>query len=298
VPIHFTCPQCGSSTEVADQYAGQSGPCAKCGRMVTIPFAGGGPVYAAPVPARSMSGWVVALIVALVALPVLVACGGVLVALLLPAIQAARGAARQAACANNLKMITVALQAYHNEHGSFPPAYSVDENGKPMHSWRVLILPHLGEDALYRQFKLDEPWDSPHNQALANRMPAVFRCQADRDAQTGETSYLMIVGPGTVADGPKAHSIDDISDGLSSTIIVTESCGSGVNWLEPRDCDVQNQTFLVNSGTQQGFESDHAGKVNVAFGDGSVRALSDDTDPNELKAMTTIAGGEPVVGSF
>src|SRR4051794_3818491 len=98
----------------------------------------------------------------------------VLIALLVPAVQAAREAARRSQCVNNLKQIGLAMHNYNSAYDVFPPAVITDPDGKPLLSWRVLLLPFLDEQALYEQFKLDEPWDSPNNKPLLSRMPKVF----------------------------------------------------------------------------------------------------------------------------
>ena len=87
----------------------------------------------------------------------------------------AREAAIRAQCTNNEKQIALALHNYHDQHNSFPPAFSQGKDGKPLLSWRVLILPFLDQQqALYDQFHLDEAWDSPHNRTLIAKMPAVL----------------------------------------------------------------------------------------------------------------------------
>ncbi len=108
----------------------------------------------------------------------------------------ARMAAARTDCINNLKQIGLALHNYHTKHESFPPAYSRGKDGKPLLSWRVLVLPFLGEQALYDQFHLDEAWDSPHNRALISKMPAVYRCPAENEgiAVGGKTRYLARAG--------------------------------------------------------------------------------------------------------
>jgi prepilin-type processing-associated H-X9-DG protein len=294
--IRFSCPHCGLQTEVAEQYVGQSGPCRQCGKTITVPAQGPGlwPLsheMAAP-PKRKMSTGMLILIVFACAIPVLLFCGGILAALLLPAIQAAREAARQTACKNNLKQIGVAMQNYCDAHKTYPPAYTTDKNGKPLHSWRVLLLPYLGEEVLYKKFRLDEPWDSPHNQALALRMPQVYRCMSDL-APPGVTSYAMLVGPHAISDGPNGRKSSDIIDGLSNTVMVVEASGAGINWMEPRDVDVQQ----IDSATilqSVGIESRHAGRLNALYSDGSVQSIPKDTLPENFKPFTTIDGGEPV----
>ena len=144
MPIDFRCPHCGHQTLVADQFAGQSGPCSKCGQTITVPgTAGPAPPIGAPPPrSTGSSGAAIAAIIAAVVVG-LFFCGGILIALLLPAVQAAREAARRTQCSNNLKQIGLAMHNYHDVNQQFPPAYIADADGQPMHSWRVLILPYL-----------------------------------------------------------------------------------------------------------------------------------------------------------
>src|SRR5579863_9248252 len=112
----------------------------------------------------------------LIELLVVIAIIAILVSLLIPATQQAREAARRSQCKNNLKQIGLALHNYHDAFGSFPPAFVADANGKPMHSWRVLILPYLDQLPLYKEYNFSEPWDGPNNSRLLNRMPPAFSC--------------------------------------------------------------------------------------------------------------------------
>ncbi len=291
MPIQFTCPHCGAETDVSDEYVGQSGPCASCGQTITILPAGAPPTYTPP---RSSQGGPVLAIVIVAVLVLAIPCSGILIALLLPAIQVAREAARRANCLNNMKQIGLALHNYNSAHGCFPPAYIADEDGKPMHSWRVLILPFMEETGLYEMYDFDEPWDGPNNSALADMMPGIYRCPSDSTTDGSDTGYAMVVGPGCISDGPTATKIRDIRDGTSTTIVVVEVAGNGIGWLEPRDWDTRGSNFLIADGDGQGPESDHPGVINVVFGDGSVRSLAAGIDPKNLKALTTIAGGEAV----
>ena len=107
---------------------------------------------------------------------------------------------------------------YESANGRFPPAYVADEKGRPMHSWRVLILPYLGEEELYKQYNMKDPWDSPHNRALASRMPKVYRCpRADSQSpvDASATSYLMLVGPGCISTGPKSVRAAELRKGAA-----------------------------------------------------------------------------------
>ena len=98
----------------------------------------------------------------------------------------ARQAAIRSQCVNNEKQIGLAIHNYISVHESFPPAYTTDKAGKPLLSWRVLILPYIEQDALYKEFHLDEAWDSPHNKALIARMPAPYRCPSENDDLSGQ----------------------------------------------------------------------------------------------------------------
>ena len=255
MPIPFTCPHCGLVTTVADQYAGQSGPCSRCGKPITIPGAAGVPgmpFYPPPKPASKAPIWIIVLAVSLV---VVLGCGGVLVALLLPAVQAAREAARRAQCSNNLKQIGLALLNYESATKSLPPAVFTDENGKPMKSWRVAILPYLEEQSLYEQYDSKQSWDSPQNRALGNRPMPIFRCPSDGDstANLGQTNYVRVVGKDTVGGMPnEAIPLGAITDGASNTIMLVEVSGLGINWEEPRDVTVER---AHGSGRQGASES-------------------------------------------
>ena len=182
MPISFTCPHCGLAMNVADQYAGQSGPCSQCGKPITIPGtpgAAGTPFYPPPKPASKTPIWIIVLAVAV---PMVLVCGGILLALLLPAVSAAREAARRAQCSNNLKQIGLALLNYESTFGALPPAVFADDHGKPMKSWRVAILPFLDQEPLYQQYDSKQPWDSPQNRALGNTPLSIFRCPSDPGA--------------------------------------------------------------------------------------------------------------------
>jgi hypothetical protein len=302
MPIRFTCPHCGATTDVAEQYAGQSGPCAQCGKTITVPLPGGAAAYdivGMPQKSGIGTGWVIAIVIAAV-LAVVVMCGGVLVALLLPAVQAAREAARRTQCSNNLKQIGLAMHSYLQANKCFPPAFIPGKDGRPMHSWRILLLPYLGEDAIYRQYRFDEPWDGPHNRALAAQMPRVYKCPSEAGIGDSHTSYAMLVGPHAISDGPKGRRPGEIRDGLSNTIMVVEATNAGINWMEPRDVDAENVRFggpleyVEQHGNTSEISSCHPGGADVVLCDASVQFLSNSLDPKTLKALTTVDGGEQV----
>lgn len=122
-----------------------------------------------------------------------------------------RGPADQSTCANRLWQLALAVQSYQDANGNLPPAVVYDENGQPMHSWRALILPFMDETQAYKDYNFDEPWDSPGNLAVAERLeydnyfcPALAKTAVlgtRRKPKTRFTSYVAVTGPGTAFDG-------------------------------------------------------------------------------------------------
>jgi prepilin-type processing-associated H-X9-DG protein len=286
VPIHFTCPHCGAATQVDEQYAGLTGPCVQCGKAVAIPISGG----VVQAPSRGANTVVIIAVVAV--LGVVLLGGAVLAALLIPTIIAGREAARRAQCVHNLTQIASAMRSYEVANGCFPPAYIADKYGKPMHSWRVLLLPYLGQQDLYDRYRFEEPWNSDNNRAITDLSIGLFQCPAQPATKEPTTNYMMVVGPHTISDGPESRKIAEITDGLAHTILVVEVADSAVWWTEPEDLHFDQMTFRINGGKRQEISSYHPQGANVAFCDGSVRLLNNSMNPQLVKAMTTIDGGE------
>ncbi len=205
-----------------------------------------------------------------------------------------RAEARRTMCAANLKNIGFALYNYHDTFGSFPPAYVADENGRPMHSWRVLILPFINQQALYNRYDFNEPWNGPNNSRLADIPCEVFSCPAESGKRPGITSYLAVVGANTIWPGAESTKLTDISDVPDDTLLVVEVADSGIHWMEPRDLHVVQMAPTINPAAGQGVSSSHAHVANVLFADGFTYSLSDGISPQDLRAMLTRSGGEPV----
>jgi hypothetical protein len=301
MPIQFTCPHCGAQSNVADQYAGQTGPCARCGQIITVPPLSGFSGGAAPA-AKGGGGSPVAIVLTVLAVVgiCVLGCAGIGIfgigRLSVPGISAARQAAQRSQSQNNLKQIGLALHNYYDAFKSLPPAYIADENGRPMHSWRVLILPFLEEQNLYQQYRFDEPWDGPNNSLLASRIPMVYQPVNDPAAVPGTTHYLAIVGPRTVFPGATPTQFQNITDGLSNTIAIAEAT-KAVNWMEPTDLDYALMTFRVNDPGGNDIGSTSPGGANVMMMDGAVRFLPETIDPVTIQHLLEKDDGS-VVPSF
>ena len=213
---------------------------------------------------------------------------GVMVGLLLPAVQAAREAARRTSSMNNLKQIMLAIHNHEAAYRRMPAAVSRDDDDKPLLSWRVQLLPFLEEQQLYNEFRLDEPWDSEHNLALLERMPEVY-ASPGASLPPGMTIYQVPVGEGLAFDPEKALRFAEFTDGLSNTVGVFEAdADKAVPWTKPEDTeiDMEDPLAVMSKARNGGF--------NVALMDGSVRFISNLIDANVFRALLTRNGGEVV----
>ena len=229
----------------------------------------------------------------------------------------ARAAARRAASSNHLKQIALAFHIFHDAYGCFPPAAVIGPDGKPWHSWRVLLLPFIEELDLYKQYDFSQPWDSPKNLAVAEKMPAIFRDPAREGPPDTLTDYAAITGeaaifqPGVVTmtsadDFPaclktaKKVGFASITDGTSNTILfATVDPARKIPWTKPEDI-VLDDTF-PGIGKPAGIGAIHPlgdGRVGLfAFADGSVHLIADTVDTETLRKFLTRAGGEVVDSS-
>jgi hypothetical protein len=159
--------------------------------------------------------------------------------------------------------------------------------GQPLLSWRVAILPQLGHDELYRQFRLDQPWDSPHNKPLIKKMPPVYAPFGPGTNPEGSTCFQLITGTGTLFEGKDGPDFRSIPDGAEATLLMVEA-SEAVPWTKPADIDYDAKGPVPKLGVH--FDEGGLG----LFADGSVAFIKNDIDEPTLRALCTRAGGENV----
>jgi hypothetical protein len=331
--IEFPC-ACGQPLQAQDEHAGQLTRCPKCGREATIPAIRTAPAAQPPPrpqavterrrpdvspveedddrdrprPRRSQSSgkgrrvsvWVVLAILGGVALLCCLPAVGII-----PAVQKVRQAATRIQSQNNLAQLAIAMHNYNDEYGQLPPAVVYDRDGKPLYSWRVLLLPYLEEGSLYRLFHLDEPWDSPNNKPLLAMMPKAYLQPGTAPQEPYATYYQVFDGPGAAFDSDKRNGLipfgqpglglqqgknrsripATFQDGTSNTILIVEA-GDPVPWTKPADLHWDpNGTLPKLGGMFDGY-------FNVARADASTRFLTKGLSESTLRAAITASGND------
>lgn len=200
---------------------------------------------------------------------------------------------RDVLCRSNIERIGQALLDYQRDHGALPPSVIAGQGGQPLLSWRVAILPYLGRQDLYDQFRFDEPWDGPHNAALLAKMPEVFACPSDgRCLKYCRTPYLVIVGPEANEQMGKplferARGVDqrEILDGTAFTVMVAEASRL-VPWTKPDDLSYEPDGPLPQFGKR------HGDRFNVVYADGRADAWRGGRSAELLRGAITRDGNE------
>jgi hypothetical protein len=204
--------------------------------------------------------------------------------------EAVRWASVRFTAVNSLEYLGLAFQAYHDEYGCLPPAAVRAPDGRPLLSWRVLLLPYLEDQELYRKFRLDESWDSPHNKPLLEKMPGIYRpVPGNPVAEPYLTYYQVFVGNGTVFEGAgRTWKEIEEAHGCANTILVVEA-GEAVSWTAPVDLAYEADQPLPPLGDlyRNEYYVNPRGRFLALFADGSVRCLFRDTPERLLRPLIT-----------
>lgn len=301
MPLLFKCPHCQTQTLVEKQFAGQAGACAACGKPITVPHfeEDSGDIAA---PDRKRVGppvrWIATICIAVVAV---LACGTLLFRYGISGVAQVRANSLRGACRNNARLIATALNEYADDYGSYPTPTVTDAAGKPLYSWRVLILPYLGYQRQYEEFDLTQPWDSEANLASSYNRPREYGSPAVGNNVWTETNYMLVTGPGTLfpATGPMGPA--DVRDRPNQTLLVVEVARpanpTGNNelvWTQPGDLDITRMVPAINGKPGVEIGGNHVGGATAATCDGRDHFLSETLSAGEIRGLITPRGSEPL----
>lgn len=296
MPYLFTCPHCQARTQVEDRYSGRSGECYACGSPIQLPeFAAAGGNSESnretkrPIGVLIAAGVVLTMLICLVA--AVVRFGG-------SSMSRLAEVRLQNASIKNLETIAAALNAYAVDHGTYPPSVLRDTSGRPLQSWRVLILPYLGEQETYDLFDLSKPWDHEVNLQASFITPSAYEHPADNASARGGSGYYLITGPGTLFPPSGPLSPQRISDKSSQTLLVVAAApplrSAMGAWAEPVDLDYTKMQGVINgtAGIEPGGRISSG--VTVATVDGRGHFLSNAFPAPTFNALVTPNGNEPL----
>lgn len=192
--------------------------------------------------------------------------------------------------ASQIRNVVIAMHRYHEDRNKLLTTNILNQSGKPLLSWRVTLLPYLGEEQLYRQFKLDEAWSSPHNIKLLEKIPRCYQSWRKR-APLGHTQFAALTGPGTIFE-MKSVTLGQVTiqDGTSNTAVIAES-GRFIPWTMPDD-ELVDDTIPPYLNAFPGTSR----ITTLGFLDGSVKSIREDTQLSntKLRKLVTWKEGEEV----
>lgn len=270
--FEFTCPYCSHRSNVSESLLGKSGPCAQCDAVVVMPsrsasgrlipalqsqnsqdrasqdalsnHAPGSRSTPTTRPASPLSTWILTASIATLALLALLTVS-------IGITELRRWGDLQAIRADYMRMKSVveAINNYYERYDTYPPPVVHDATGKPLYSWRVLILPFLGYQDLYDSYQLDQPWDSPANTYLLSKMPREYCSSRSPDAwEKHEPNVFLLTGNGTIFPPSGPITRDEILD--SPTLLLIQSNNGSIAWSEPGDVDTQKGNLKVGNTPQ------------------------------------------------
>lgn len=205
-----------------------------------------------------------------------------------PLVDLSTQSVRRSESTNQLKRIAMAMHTYADAFKHFPLAAITDSEDRPLLSWRVTILPYIDQAPLYKQFHLDEPWDSEHNRKLIDHMPHVYRSFASL-APRDRTSFVVATGAGTVFEGTPGTGFGDITDGTSNTLMVFEADDEhAAIWTKPDDYKFDPEH------PSAGFTSPYPDGRLLLFCDGSVHFIRQKLDDETIRRLILRSDGKPL----
>jgi Protein of unknown function (DUF1559) len=302
MPFQFTCPYCFKKTLVLESLAGQKGPCVGCGKLVTVPEPpsklpeAAAPIGSSFVPvnqlksrseSRMLALRIVGLTLGIVVFSVIMLYG------FWPTFKGLKARRDAIACMNNLQLIAKALNAYAADHGTYPTPVVTDATGKPLYSWRVLLLPYIGEANLYANFKLNEPWDSPANSLLIAQCPDVY-ISPGSTSKGSFANYVLITGAGTIFPPTGPLKPAQINDGLDRTLLVVETDNPTNDWAMPFDIDITKSNSRVGTSGVSTIGGTHSEGAAAVFANEEPAWLSIDLPAAIVDASISPNGNESI----
>ncbi len=301
MPIDYVCPFCHAKFFVDDIYRGKSGPCAECGKTITIPGKATTSTAdqqieqrVAAMEVRTRRALAIRIGISVFAVLVLTTLAYLLTIVVVPEVRKLATRRDNARSYTNLRLVAKALNEYAAEFGTYPPPVVTDSAGLPLYSWRVLILPQLGYTNLYNQFQLDQAWDSPENLQLTNMIPEPYRIGNGAGVLfNGETSVSLVVGPGTLfpAAGPLGPNV--VTDDPSTTLLVTEAARVINTWTSPGDCSFAAATKVGSAAGVDIGNSRPEFAIAISV-DERMLAIPNSVSGSSLRSLITPQGNEPI----
>ncbi|MEZ6089113.1 MAG: DUF1559 domain-containing protein [Pirellulaceae bacterium] len=284
---------------VDQQFAAHAGACVECGKPITVPeFHENDTIVQAKQTHVGNNRMLRKIALGCIAAALVATGGYVLFQYGLAGALRIQANTIRGACRNNARQIAAALNAYADDYGTYPTPTVTDSAGQPMYSWRVLLLPYLGQERLYEQFNLNEPWNSPQNLQLMYNRPSEYGSPAAGGNAWSEPNYMLITGPGTLFPSSGPRKPNDVLDRPEQTLLVVEVArpmGSNeLAWTQPGDLDVTAMVPAINGKDGVEIGGNHEGGATAATCDGRDHFLPTSLSPGEIRALITPAGGEPL----
>ncbi len=223
--------------------------------------------------------------------------------LMLSAFSTPRYVVRRFVCANNMRQLALSILNYESTNGYLPAQASSPPDHNHMHSWRLWTLPYLESSALYDEYNMDEPWDSPDNVKVVAqyRYANVLQCPSYHSSTKG-THYFAIVGEQTTWPPDRGRQFGEITDGTANTILLIEAPHKEIPWAKPEDMSFEEAVeLLISSPTEEYGHEVNAGffykpvrGIHVTFVDGWTQLIELPISKAAAEALLTVDGGEPI----